>query len=184
MSSTSGSDPAPQAAGLDETIGRMERLYRAMTGRDVPPGDTVYALIPVERDPGEYVEEQMSRLVDLLGPTGGAAPAPVFTPAVTVQDAGPEILIHVDLPGVAREQIEVTAHGNVLTVSGTRPSPPSENGSLRLAECPHGAFRRTLILTGARRGAEPSARMKDGVLEIRVARDTTQAEPPRPVPVN
>lgn len=185
MSSISGSEPPPPVAGLDETIGRVERLYRTMTGRDVPPGETVYAPIPVERDPAEYVEEQMTRLLELLGsPDRAAAPAPVFTPAVTVLDAGPEILIRMDLPGVTREQVEVTAHGNVLTVSGTRPAPPPDSGTLRLAECPHGAFRRTLVLPGARSGAEPSARMKDGVLEIRIARDTSRSEPPRAVPVN
>jgi HSP20 family protein len=185
MSSTSGSDPTNQVLGIEETIGRMERLYRAVTGRDAPPGETAYAPIPVERDPGEYVEEQMSKLLDLLGQSDRApAPVPTWMPPVTVCESGPELLIRMDLPGISREQVDVTAHGNVLTVSGTRPAPSSGNGSLRLAECPHGAFRRTFVLPAARRGAEPSARMKDGVLEIRIARDTSHAEPPRPVPVN
>src|SRR5512142_2958619 len=58
-----------ETTGLDETIGRVEHLYRAVTGRDAPPSESVYSPIPVERDPAEYVEEQMTRLLDLLGTT-------------------------------------------------------------------------------------------------------------------
>ncbi len=185
MSSVSGGEPANQNVELEETIGRVEKLYRAVTGRDAPAGEAVYAPIPVERDPGEYVEEQLGRLLQLLGEEGRpAAPAPVWTPPVTVSESGPEILIQMDLPGVARDQVAVTLHGNVLTISGTRPAPSSSDRSLRLAECPHGPFRRSLVLQKARRGAEPNARMKDGILEIRIARDTSQEEPPRAVPVN
>ncbi len=185
MSSISGGEPASQNVEVDETIGRVEKLYRAVTGRDAPAGEAVYAPIPVERDPGEYVEEQLGRLLQLLGEEGRPAPpAPAWVPPVIVSECGPEILVQMDLPGVGRDQVAVTLHGTVLTVSGTRPAPTSGERSLRLVECPQGAFRRSLVLQKARRGAEPNARMKDGVLEIRIARDTGHEEPPRMVPVN
>lgn len=180
MSSTPAQTQTEDAATVEEAIGRMERLYKAMTGREAPPADSVYAPIPVERNPGEYVDGQLSRLFEKLGPASASpwavASGPVFTPPLAIGEAGGEIVLRVDLPGVAREELRVTMNGNVLTISGSRAATSPEGESLRLSEVPSGAFRRVAVLAGAARGAEPAARMKDGVLEIRVPRELP--EPP------
>lgn len=193
MSDAASEAAAGQGEEIDASIARMERLFRSVTGREAPPPDSGHAPIPVERDPGEYVEEQMDRLLSLLGetrPSPGRAPGPgpevpAWTPLVTVWETEAEIVVQADLPGVSREEIQVTAHGNAITIAGQRPAPtPPGEGSLRLRESAAGPFRRTLVLASAARGAEPAARMHDGVLEIRVAREGSQVAAPRSVPVN
>lgn len=180
-----------EAAGIDETISRVERLYETMTGRPVSPFDAGLTPIPVERNPGEYVEEQLNRLLELLGSfpdlsrmPATAASTAVYVPTFSVCETRDEIVVRVDLPGVRREDVRVTMNGSVLTISGTRTPYAAAGETVRLAESPSGAFRRVLVMAGAARGAEPSARLKDGVLEVRIARDAPPAPSERPVPVN
>jgi hypothetical protein len=63
----------PSLAGgtldVDGTIGQLTRLYRAITGRDVPLSSTPYAPIPANSAPVQHVEEQLARLIDVLAST-------------------------------------------------------------------------------------------------------------------
>jgi hypothetical protein len=54
---------------VEETIGQLTRLYRAITGREVPVSNTPYAPIPEKKDPVQHVEEQLDRLLDVLTST-------------------------------------------------------------------------------------------------------------------
>jgi HSP20 family protein len=169
--------------GIDETIAQVESLYRALTGAPSPPNDTPYAPIPAEKDPVQHVEEQMGRLLELLGP---APPGPAMTaawmPPMTVWESDGEILVCLDLPGLKREQVEVAIRGETITVSGVRLAHPGVK--LRSSEGALGPFRRTLMIPAAMRGAEPIAQMKDGVLEIRVPKPPAEASISRSVPVH
>jgi hypothetical protein len=65
--------PPPTLAGgtldVDGTIGQLTRLYRAITGRDVPLSSAPYAPLPANKAPVQHVEEQLVRLVDVLAST-------------------------------------------------------------------------------------------------------------------
>lgn len=66
------SPPAALAGGtldVDRTMGQLTRLYRAITGRDVPLSSTPYAPIPANKAPAQHVEEQLDRLLDVLAST-------------------------------------------------------------------------------------------------------------------
>jgi hypothetical protein len=54
---------------IDGTMGQLTRLYRAITGRDVPLSSTPYAPIPANRAAVQHVEEQLDRLIDVLAST-------------------------------------------------------------------------------------------------------------------
>jgi HSP20 family protein len=170
-------------AGIETTIAQVEKLYSTLTGGPAPSSETPYAPIPAEKDPMQHVEEQMSRLLEALGtarPERAAAPA--WMPPLAVWESDSEIVVCLDLPGLKREQVEVVVQGDMLTVSGVRQV--REGHRLRTSECPLGAFRRALIIPAALRGAEPVAQMKEGVLEIRVARPAAEAARSRSVPVH
>ena len=169
--------------GIDETIGRIEHLYQTMTGTQVPSGEAVYAPIPVERDPAEHVEEQLNRLLGMLGQWATPyAASTAWIPRISISENEAEVVIGVDLPGIGREQVNVTVQGNALVVSGSRPA-PQENGAQGWQnERPLGPFRRVVTIPAQRTG-EPAAQMKDGVLEIRVQKDV-QAVKPRQIPVS
>jgi HSP20 family protein len=90
-------------------------------------------------------------------------------PAVDVYDAGDEYLFEFDLPGLKREQIEISLDRDALLLVGTRMSPPPGGMSLRV-ERPVGAFVRRLVLPSDSRGDEIYAVLQDGVLELHVPR--------------
>lgn len=172
------------SVGIDETIGQVERLYRAVTGSDAPSPDVAYAPIPAEKDPTQHVEEQVNRLLELLGQVKlGPDDGPSWIPTVSVWEADAEVLVCIDLPGLRRENVEVVAQGNILTVSGSRPA-SREGLRLRSSEGGYGRFRRVLFVPGGIRGPEPSAQMREGVLEIRFQRQAQASATPRPVAVH
>src|SRR5215468_4650991 len=60
-------DPTTVSRDIDQTVERMEQLYRTVTGHDAPPASADYAPIPAEKDPAEYVERRLNQLLELLG---------------------------------------------------------------------------------------------------------------------
>jgi len=169
---------------IDQTVERMEQLYRAVTGRDAPPPETEYAPIPAEKDPAEYVERRLNYLLELLGAAPQTARATAWIPPMSVWESDKEILIRVDLPGVSREQVQVTSQDNVLTVSGTRRDSNDPQFRPRTRECPSGPFRRVMFVPAGLRSTEPSAEMKAGVLELRIKKEAPETAAPRTVRVN
>lgn len=171
-------------AGIDETIGQVEKLYKTVTGTDAPQGEGAYAPIPAEKDPAQHVEEQLNRLLEVLGQVKGAPEdAPTWMPAMSVWENDAEIMLCMDLAGLKRDQVQVIVHGNAITVSGARLD-PREGYRLQASERPLGPFRRTLMLPAGARGSEPSAQMRDGVLEITIPKPAGPATAPKPVPVH
>lgn len=157
---------------IDEAIQQVERLYRSVTGKDVPGGDAPYAPIPPEKDASRYVEDQLMRLHALLGERTVAQP---YAPPVAVWEGPSEVLLCVDLPGVPRDAVEVTTTGQALVVAGHRPERTGEAGLLlRGAERPGGTFRRVLPLPPGTNPEQVQAQLRDGVLELRVPRTAAQ----------
>jgi HSP20 family protein len=101
-----------------------------------------------------------------------------------VWESDREILIRLDLPGVSRDDVQVSAEDNVLTVSGSRREAADSELLPRSRECPAGPFRRAMFVPAGLRAGEPSAEMKSGVLEIRIAKETPEAAAKRTVRVN
>lgn len=170
---------------IDEAIDRMEKLYRAMTGEEVPPaGESAYAPIPAEKDPTRHVEEQVDRLLAMLRIAPARALAAPWVPPMSVWESDDAILVLVDLPGVTRDRVEVSVQGSVLTVSGERPSPVAGELRLRINERPLAAFRRTLWIPVAARSGEAAVSLRDGVLEIRIPREPAPAPSVKKLSVN
>jgi HSP20 family protein len=172
---------------VDDTILKVERLYRALVGKDPPATEAPYAPIPPEKDAEKHVEEQLDRLLNQLGtaPTN-ASMAPAWHPPMAVFESPQEFLICFDVAGVSREKIQVSLAQNLLVISGERvPPAPGGNGSygVRLSEIPLGAFRRTVFLPGDAVVDRLSAQFKKGVLEIRLPRTEATVSEARAVPI-
>jgi HSP20 family protein len=177
-------EEAVATPAIDESIGRLEHLYRTVTGREAPSGEATYAPIPAEKDPTQHVEKQLDRLLKLLNPIElDRQLGPAWNPPVSVWDNDSEILINVDLPGVARDQVGIVTHGKLLTITGSRRAPDGADFRLRSAECAIGPFRRSILLASITRAVEPKAEMKDGVLEIRIPKEPAQVTTPKAVRV-
>src|SRR4029450_185048 len=59
---------------------------------------------------------------------------------------GDQYLIHLDLPGVDPDAIELTVEQNVLTVKAERRFEPDAGDELVISERPQGTFTRQLLL--------------------------------------
>jgi HSP20 family protein len=179
--------PTAPSSGIEEAIGKVEDLYRAVTGNP-PPREGYSPPIPVERDPTRFVEEQVDRLLSMLSPSSPEAPTFAWSPPVSVWENDREFVVSADLAGVSRNDVEVKVQDNRLTISGRRPAAFSNDHRLRASERPFGPFHRTVLLPPAVRGREAEvpidARMRDGELEIRVVKEGTAAEGPKKINVN
>jgi len=161
---------------IDSAIDQVERLFRSITGRDTPPvGEHPYATIPPEKNPEEHIQEQIDRLTEKLAELsaspGVSAP---WSPPVSLWEGKSEVLFTLDVPGMSREDIQVTVNRGLLEIAGRRQvKPPEETGpyQLKYIEHPYGTFRRTLPLPPGANIGGLEARIRDGVLEVWVPRD-------------
>lgn len=173
-------------ADLDEAIGQVTNLYRAITGREAPVGDAVYAPIPAEKDPVQHVQEQMDRLLAVLSNPGlvaWMAMVPPWTPTISVLESNTEVIICADLPGAPRDRIEVSVQGSVLMIGGQRPPPVPDGHQMRANERTFGLFRRAVPLPSGLRTQDLTAHLRDGVLEVRIPREAASTVGARTVPV-
>lgn len=82
----------------------------------------------------------------------------------------------VDLPGVRKDEVDVTTMGDELTIEGERRRPASrESAELLRSERGYGHFRRSLRMPPDVDPSGVRAEMHEGVLEIRLPR-ASQAE--------
>lgn len=172
---------------IDELIGQVERFYQSLTGQEAPPaGETPYAPIPPEKDPERHLADQVDRLLTSLGPLSPATTlASVWVPSLTLWETPTETWICLDLPGVTRETVQVRVLGRgVLEVGGERRAPRFEAEARRLYdESSRGPFRRAVALPPRASIEHIEARVRDGVLEIRIPLASTPQPEARVVPV-
>jgi HSP20 family protein len=98
-----------------------------------------------------------------------------WAPAVDIREEENRYLLSADIPGVNRENIEITLENGVLTLKGER---TGENGTTgkeyRRKERVHGTFMRQFTLPETVDTQNISATVKDGVLDVVIPK---QAKP-------
>ncbi len=157
---------------IDRTIEGVEQLYRSLTGKAPGNGESPHEVIPPETDPTRYVEQQMDRLLSLLGSTQGSSQRAAWTPPISLWEADDAYLALVDLPGVPRESVKVSVTGNGLLVQAARPAPRDEIARARVRYQEHalGSCQRFVPLPADAALEQVEARMSDGSLTLRVPR--------------
>lgn len=103
--------------------------------------------------------------------------------AVDVSDTGDEYLLRFDLPGLAREEIQISLDEDALFLVGTRMNQQSAGKRLRV-ERPVGAFARRLVLPPDSCSDAMYATIQEGVLRLHVPKNTLHNEKqgPRTIP--
>jgi len=79
-----------------------------------------------------------------------------------------DVWVHVDMPGVSAEQVEINVERNVLTIAAERSWPRNEDDRLYLSERPTGTFRRQVHLGDSLDVDGIEANFADGVLTLRI----------------
>lgn len=91
-------------------------------------------------------------------------------PRFDVLDAGANLVITADVPGLTEKDLEVTFQDNVLAVSGERKTPAPEGYAVHRRERPALKFARSLPLPIKIDVEKTTATVKDGVLTITLAK--------------
>jgi HSP20 family protein len=122
----------------------------------------------------------LDRLFDdvMSGATLGAATTQsTFTPTIDVRLNQDEIVFVCDVPGVQREDLEITLEARVLCIKGQRRYRNDDRDRVLLGRS-YGAFAKRFTLPDSADAAHMTADLTDGVLTIKVPKQP-QAKPRR-----
>ncbi len=118
-----------------------------------------------------------SRVFPALSNNDTALSNTTWSPAVDIHEDNNAYHISVDLPGVKPEEIEVTAHNNVLSIRGSRKT-VNEDKEQKRSERIYGAFLREFSMPENADLDRIEAKSNNGVLDLAVPK-TPKAEPKR-----
>lgn len=104
--------------------------------------------------------------------------ATAWVPSADVFARGSDLVIRVELAGVDPEDIDVTFHESVLTISGERKKDLDEV-DFYVHERFYGVFRRSMTLPASVAEDQISAEFVNGLVEITVKGGAAAAEPRR-----
>lgn len=96
-------------------------------------------------------------------------------PVVDVSETEGAFHIHAELPGVKKEDIKVSVHNGVLSLSGHRESRFEEKkNKLHRIERSYGSFSRSFTLPDNVTDEKVEANFQDGILEIDIPKQAEQ----------
>ncbi len=98
-----------------------------------------------------------------------ATPEGLWEPALDFSETPKEYVVRMEIPGVARDDLDVNLDGNLLTIGGKRELRKEEKGEDFLwEERIEGRFARTLRLPAVVQEAKIEALYNDGILTVRL----------------
>lgn len=109
----------------------------------------------------------------------------VRRPLVDVEDAGTEFVVKAELPGVSKEDVEITVTPDAVELRAKADAErKEEKADYLFRERTHSEFARTIALPAEVRADEAKASLRDGELEIRLPKkEPTPPAKPVKVPV-
>lgn len=118
--------------------------------------------------------------------SGGSLPAPFprwSLLAGEVEETDKEIVVRLELPGMQKEDCQITVDGNMLYVSGEKHSERSSRDSTyHVMERAYGAFQRTIALPRNVVADKATASFRNGVMTVRLPK--ANGEKSHTIPVN
>ena len=112
-----------------------------------------------------------------------ASLAGAFSPALDVEENDEAFTLHIELPGVSAEDVDVSIEENVLTVSGERQFYSDKDADgFRRVERSFGRFHRAVRLPDRVDPDKVSAGYKDGLLTVTVPK--AESAKPRRIQVD
>ena len=94
-------------------------------------------------------------------------------PSLDVTETKNSFVVHADVPGFKREEIDISLEGQVLALQGKREKrEEKKDETSHIRERIQSSFYRTLTLPGSYAPENVKANLKDGILEINIPRNT------------
>lgn len=130
------------------------------------------------------LRDDLDTLLDLPFWNGSGRQAQLFsgwTPALDLYQNNDNVVALVELPGMRKEEIEISLHDGTLTIAGERKEETGHDGATR-TERFTGKFRRTITLPTRVDANKVSATYKDGILTVTLPK--AEEAKPKQIQVN
>ncbi len=127
--------------------------------------------------------EEMERMIESFMPRGWlrpfrweqpswgelARPFEGRIPNVDVIDRDDEVVVRAELPGIKKDDLEVSVTDNSVTIKGeTKHEEKEEKGNYYRCEISSGTFARTVALPDNVSSSDATAKFENGVLELKL----------------
>ncbi len=121
------------------------------------------------------IHERMNQLFDeTFLPARGSEAAPVaamWSPAVDIYEAGDDIVVKAEIPGIDRDDVAVEVKDGILTLRGERKFEKEEKEeNYHRIERSYGTFVRSFALPSSVDTEKVHAALRDGVLEVKLSK--------------
>lgn len=123
-----------------------------------------------------YIQEEMNKLFDEVisssGKGKGKMKSPTWEPLMDIYETEESVKIEAELPGIEKENIDLEIEDYVLTLSGKRKYPESDEGEhFHRIERAYGTFERSFSLPRSVDTDNIQAEQRCGVLVISIPRE-------------
>lgn len=125
----------------------------------------------------QSLHRQMDRLISQAMGGGGAG-----FPAMNVYGSEDGVAITAEMPGVTKEDLELSVHRDIITLKGERKSQLDDGASWHRRERGSGRFTRTLSLPFAVDPEHVEASLSEGILKLSLRRP--EEDKPRRIQIN
>jgi HSP20 family protein len=126
----------------------------------------------------DTLRDEINRLFDpVAGPPRATQFFNVWSPPLDLYEDNDHLLVRVELPGMKKEDIEISLHEGVLSISGERKSEGKYNqAETYRSERFYGRFQRTVALPKGVAADKVKATYQDGILTVTLPK-TEEAKP-------
>jgi HSP20 family protein len=154
-----------------------EKIKQLPKTRETPKSRWLEGFRRRHADPFEEMERMFEHMMSSTYPTGWLRPlrtdwpfrfgAEGNIPKVDVIDRESDILLRAEIPGVKKDDIEVTMSDDLVTIRGTaQKEEKREEDEYYYCETSRGEFSRSVTLPAHVDGSKAKATYKDGLLEL------------------
>ena len=105
-----------------------------------------------------------------------------WSPALDLYQSNDNLVAIVELPGMRKEDIEISLHDGTLTISGERGTRATNGENAERTERLSGKFRRSITLPSRVDASKVSATYKDGILTVALPK--AEEAKPKQIKVN
>ena len=119
----------------------------------------------------ERLQDEINKLFKLDYPGSSGLFDRTISPAIDVIEKAESVVVRCDMPGIRKEDLELSLARNVLTLKGEKKSDKKKDKEKSYRnETWSGTFQRTISLPDSVDPEKVNATLQDGVLEITIAK--------------
>lgn len=123
----------------------------------------------------ERIRKEFDRLLEDFLPAGDGER--IFTPAVDLYETDSEVVLKAELPGLKKEDIDVTIKDNTVHLKAERKEEREEKTEeVHRVERFYGRIERIIPLPTKVKADKAKAHYKDGILELRIPKEKVSKE--------